>query len=241
MLPNDATLVWPHPPRRRVYLMRHGDVVYFDADGRPFRPDTVPLTAVGQSQARAAGAALARIGIDRAITSGLARTAETARLVVGDRPIPILSEPRLREIEPGRMSEWEKAPPELIRRAFLSCLGTDLTPASQFLAGETIASCVERVLAVWSELLARDDWRTLLVVAHGVVNRLLLTHLLGTPLASLGKLEQDAGCLNLIEIDSPNAPLVRLVNFTAHDAGKETLLRTTFEALYDQYLRGRRP
>ena len=41
----------------------------------------------------------------------------------------------------------------------------------------------------------------MLVVAHGVVNRLILAKLLGAPLGALGKLEQDACCINLIEID----------------------------------------
>ena len=40
---------------RRIYLMRHGAVAYFDDDGRPVAPDDVPLTAEGRRQAQAAG------------------------------------------------------------------------------------------------------------------------------------------------------------------------------------------
>src|SRR5688572_22745764 len=98
MNPPERNDPWPPPPRRRVYLMRHGEVEYFDADGRPFRPETVPLTAAGEEQARAAGAALADVLIDRAVTSGLARTNATARLVLAEREVPLDEEPRLREI-----------------------------------------------------------------------------------------------------------------------------------------------
>jgi probable phosphoglycerate mutase len=236
----DVNHTWPPAPRRRVYLMRHGEVEYFDANGRPFRPETVPLTAAGEEQARAAGAALADVPIDRAFTSGLARTNATARLVLAERDVPLDEEPRLREIETGRMSEWEKAPSGLVRRTILDALSEEITPESRFLAGETFAACQLRVGAVWDELLARRDWQVLLLVAHGMVNRLILARLLGMPLGSLGRLEQDAACVNLIEIDDAGRALVRLVNYTAYDCCKHTLRRSTLEGLYEQYLRGRK-
>ena len=43
------------PKRRRIYLMRHGDVTYFDASGRAIDPETVPLNENGREQASAAG------------------------------------------------------------------------------------------------------------------------------------------------------------------------------------------
>ena len=41
----DAIEKWNPPPRRRVYLMRHGEVDYFAPDGRPLRPETLQLDA----------------------------------------------------------------------------------------------------------------------------------------------------------------------------------------------------
>ena len=67
--------------RRRIYLMRHGAVAYFDADGRPVAPDDVPLTAEGRRQAQAAGALLERTTLDRVISSDLPRAVETATIV----------------------------------------------------------------------------------------------------------------------------------------------------------------
>ena len=39
----------------------------------------------------------------------------------------------------------------------------------------------------------------LLLVCHAGVNRVILCHLLGMPLANLFRIGQDSGCLNIIE------------------------------------------
>jgi probable phosphoglycerate mutase len=219
--------------------MRHGDVEYFDAAGRPQRPDLVPLTEHGRDQARAAGRLLADTPLDRVITSGLRRTDETAALVVEGRGLPLTTEPRFREIETGRMSEWAAVPAAMVRQLILQSMDDRLTPESRFLAGETFLSCQQRVGEAWRGLLADRGWSAVLLVAHGVVNRVLLGFCLGMPLGTLGRIEQDAGCVNLIEVDDEGKPLVRLMNLTAHDAAKGKLRLTTFEGLYDQFLRGR--
>lgn len=46
---------FPAPKRRRIYLMRHGAVTYFDATGRLILPETVPLNEDGRRQAAAPG------------------------------------------------------------------------------------------------------------------------------------------------------------------------------------------
>src|SRR5918996_4644726 len=67
--------------RRRLYLMRHGAVSYFRADGTPVREDEVALNEDGRLQAAAAQELLAGIEFDRVLTSSLPRTIETARIV----------------------------------------------------------------------------------------------------------------------------------------------------------------
>jgi probable phosphoglycerate mutase len=238
---HDASEIWSPPRRRRLYLLRHADVEYFDAAGRAHRPETVPLTALGLQQARAAALALADVPFDRAITSGLVRTEQTARVILAGRDVPLECEPRFREIETGRMREWAGAAPEQVQRVILGALPADLHPEATFLAGETFASLAARAGAALAELLARQDWQTLLMVAHGIVNRLVLLRLLGAPLGALGKLEQDACCINLVEFDASGTPLVRLLNHTADNPLKLGMTHSTLEGLYRQILQGRGP
>ena len=69
----ESTAKWSLTIRRRIYLLRHGDVSYFDDQGRPFRPATVPLNPEGRLQAEAAGRALAEVPLDRVVASDLVR------------------------------------------------------------------------------------------------------------------------------------------------------------------------
>src|SRR5262249_28346708 len=154
----------------------------------PQHPDHVPLNAAGERQARAAAGALAEVTFDRVICSGLPRTEQTARIVLGERAGPIEGEPRPPGDELGPFAGVAAAPRELVRQAILGTLADHITPESRFLGGETFGSCAERVTEVWRGLVDNAGWRVLLVVAHGVVNRLLLAHVLGVPLAGIGRM-----------------------------------------------------
>src|SRR5262249_36574303 len=114
-----------------------------------------------------------------------------------------------------------------------------VTPESRFLGGETFAACQERVITAWADLLQAPGWQNVLVVAHGIVNRLVLAHELSQRLWTIARLEQDAGCINIIDFDATGGGLVRLVNGTALTLGKVGMQLSTLEGLYRQYLRGR--
>src|SRR4051794_28212074 len=111
MYPN-ATTIRPDRSRRRIFLMRHGEVDYFTREGAALRPETVPINEEGREQARAAGEALAGLALDLALTSGLERAAQTALLALGGRVLPIEHDPRFREIETGRLAEWSGGDPD---------------------------------------------------------------------------------------------------------------------------------
>jgi probable phosphoglycerate mutase len=222
---------------RRLYLMRHGDVSYFDEQGRPAPPNDVKLTAKGQRQAEAAAQTLAGIDFQRVISSDLPRTVATAEAVAGDRGIVHERRKDLREIQPGRLSE---IPREGLADHFLKAFDETITPAARFLQGETFGSLLDRVGHFWRELTADVSWNSILVVAHGGVNRALIAHALGMDLSLFGGLEQDAGCINILDVDARGRGLLRLLNFSADDPAKRQLKRTTMEDLYEGLLRGLR-
>ena len=167
--------------------MRHAAVSYFE-NGRPVRPEDVPLTDEGRRQARAAAEALDGIPFDRVVTSGLPRTGETARIVAPDRDPEAW--PDLRELETGRLAD---IPEDELERSFRHAFKDVVPEDARFLAGETIGSLFDRVLPALDRLLAADDWDVALAVLHGGVNRAILSRALTGGRTFLGNLEQSPG------------------------------------------------
>ncbi len=225
--------------RRRLLLMRHGAVEYFDEQGRPHPPDEVPLTAQGVAQARAIGEALAASGvtIDRALTSGLVRTCQTAQHVLeaaGLSP-PLEHWPDLQEIRGGRLSAIRD---DELRDAFIAAFEGPVPREQRFLGGETIGELTDRVLPELQRLLADDRWDTALLVAHGGVNRAVLSWFLTGRHEFLGGLAQDAGCLNVIDVGaSPATSVVRVVNFCPLNTLRTETRLSTMEELLQKYLK----
>jgi broad specificity phosphatase PhoE len=208
--------------RRRIYLMRHARVAYFE-DGRPLHPETVPLTDEGREQASAAGEALAGIHFDRVITSGLPRTLETARIVARDREVE--SWP-----EPGRLAE---IPEDELERAFVEAWRDVVPEEARFLGGETVGSLLDRVLPAIDRLLADRDWDVVLAVLHGGVNRAILSHALTGGRALLGNLEQSPGCINVLDVGDDW--VVRAVNITPTDLAHRNGRLRTMEELWAEF------
>jgi broad specificity phosphatase PhoE len=216
--------------RRRLYLMRHAEVAYFDLDGRPFVPDEVAITPAGEEQARSAATALAGIRLDRVVTSGLPRTLDTARIVAPD--VEPESWPELRELRPGVL---EGLPDDEVKRAFTGVFRGAVPPETRFLAGETIGALVDRVVPAVEERLTADrTWDTALAVLHGGVNRAILSYALTGERRFLGGFEQAPACINILDVGD-DGWIVRAVNLTPYDLLHGRGRSTTMEDLYAQY------
>jgi broad specificity phosphatase PhoE len=213
--------------RRRIYLMRHAQVAYFE-DGRPLRPDLVPLTSEGREQARAAHELLAEITFDRVITSGLPRTVETARIVAPAREPEAW--PELREIESGRLGD---IPEDQLEAVFTGAWRDVVPEDTPFLGGETIRSLLDRVLPAVDRLLADLEWDVVLLVLHGAVNRAILSHALTGGRAFLGNLEQSPACINVLDVGDDW--VVRAVNHTPYDPAHLRNRLRTMEELWREY------
>jgi len=217
--------------RRRVYLLRHAEVRYFQG----VRPEDVQLTERGRAQARAAGEALAGVRFDRVLTSGLPRTLETARIVApGHEPE---ARPALREIESGDIRSIDPAEvQEMMTAAFRGVV----PPETPFLGGETIGELLDRVLPEVDALLADASWDVALLVLHGAVNRAILSRAIAGEAVFLGGFEQSPGCVNVLDVSAAGEWVVRAVNHTPYDPAHVASPRTTtMEGLWDEYLAAR--
>ncbi|MBD0330903.1 MAG: histidine phosphatase family protein [Thermoleophilia bacterium] len=206
--------------------MRHAEVAYFGDSGRPRRPDDVMLTPAGEEQARAARDALAAIGIDRVVTSGLRRTVETARIVSDLAPEEW---PELAEIRSGALAD---IPDDELEEAFVRAWRGVVPEATPFLGGETVGELFDRVLPALERLLA-GDWDALLAVLHGGVNRAILSYALTGARTFLGSFEQAPACVNVLDVG--DSWVVRAVGWTPYDPAHRRARTTTMEELWEQY------
>lgn len=227
--------------RHRIYLMRHGEVRYFDDAGRPVDPRLVELTEHGRAQAAAAAAALAEVPIERCVCSGLPRTRQTAEIAIGGRAIAIEEIADLGEIRGGRFAD---IPRERIEAELVYGFEAADRPGARFAGGELIADFERRVVAAFLGLLEAPDWTNLLIVAHDGVNRALLGWTCGAGLAAVASFEQDMGCLNIVDVDLVAGDIVRrlikAVNVTPYNLAKLGLNRTSMEQVMGDYLARRR-
>lgn len=222
--------------RRRIYLMRHAEVSYFDAAGKPLDPRQVSLTTAGRQQAQAAADLLAAVGFDGAICSGLPRTQETARIVLGERRVSLRDDPRFKEVRSGRLAA---VPPALREQVIAYAYDQAAEPAASFIGGELWSDFQARVLAAWDELFAADSWSNLLLVTHDAVNRVLLAHVSGAGLAGLKAFEQDPACVNIIEVDVAGGRVqrafLRVVNLAPYDPVRPGNRLTVMERVFRLY------
>ncbi len=227
--------------RRRIYLMRHGHVDYFDP--KLTDPRAAHLTDTGREQANAAREALSNIGFDAALSSGLTRTRETAEIVLSGREdnADLQREPRLVELQ----SQWleAKTREELAARLAYSFEAADRPGATFLPEGEEFAAAEGRIVNALREFATFGDWKTALVVAHEGVNRIALGWACGGGLRTISSFEQDLCCINVLDLDITPAQtgagldiervLIKAINVTPYDFVKHGLSRTSLEHLFD--------
>lgn len=219
--------------RRRVYLMRHGHVSYVDPEGMPVDPKTVLLTEAGQAQALAAQKLLREIEFDRAMCSGMPRTRQTAKIVLGERDISLEDNDGFVELSGGRLSQ---VAPEEREAAFVYGLERADSEGERFAGGELFASFEKRITATFDELILQPDWKRLLLVCHDAVNRMILSHVCGAGLAGIASFEQDMACINVIDIDVIDGRvercLIKAVNITPYNTTKDGMYHTSLEEVF---------
>jgi broad specificity phosphatase PhoE len=163
------------------YFVRHGE-----SEGNAARVFTgqrdSPLTARGREQAEVVAEELANVKFDRIVSSDLSRTRDTAEAIAKRHGIPVEIIPELREINVGDRTgtpfDEARGLPNWSDDGFVAWPG-----------GETLDQVLARTLGAIGRLTRESRGKTILVVGHGGVNRILLSHFLGI----LPKLDRTPG------------------------------------------------
>ncbi len=179
-----------------IYLLRHG-IVEGSGQRRFIGQTDTPLSVKGRQQAQEWRGLLDTVKFEAVYCSDLRRSKETARIIVGDKQVPIHAVLEFREIFLG---QWDGLSREFVRCRFPEQWRrrgeniADYPPPG----GESFSELQNRVVPAF-EAVAGQLRGHGLIIAHAGVNRVILSHLLGMPLPNLFRLSQDYAALNIIE------------------------------------------
>lgn len=150
----------------RLYIIRHGETTW-NAQGKIQGTADIPLNENGIRLARVTGERLRAISFDVAISSPLQRALVTAKLVLGERDIPIYTDKRIQEIDFGALEGKPvmKADPNHPFHTFFRD-AYNYQPAP---GGETIRQVCERTGEFYQELIHNEKLqdKTILIATHG--------------------------------------------------------------------------
>ncbi len=206
-----------------ILLTRHGHTDLSVPDRYLGRRIPASLSEEGRTAAKALGARLTSVPIDRVISSPLERAQETARLIIGERKVELETDERMIEFDYGA---WEgMTTDDVSDRLHDEYALYDANPAIYRPGGgENGNQAGMRASALIAYLL---DWwggngdRTVLLVGHSSINRVLLAAVTGVPMADYRRrfLQDWANLTVLRWHDADSGPLLTLVNDMAHNRG----------------------
>jgi alpha-ribazole phosphatase len=188
----------------KLYLARHGEsegnvkrLLYGHTD--------CPLTESGRADGRALHDKLAPIELARCYASPLCRAADTARLALAGRDVPItllrgLMEQHMGELENTSFEEMRRLHPETINAMLEDW--SKITPPG----GESYRQVQERAMACVREIVARDE--DALIVSHNGALSTVMAALLDTGGGSVDKFWFNHGCYSCLELTHGRVKLV---------------------------------
>ena len=158
-----------------VYVVRHGQTDW-NKDGRIQGGTDNPLNANGRDQAAAMARLMADVKVDAVYVSSHQRARQTAAVFEGRTPVVAMDELRERffgkfeganDKDPAIVADWNK-------RRF--------SWADDMEGGETLESQSRRAEVALKTIRDKHkDGGTVVVVGHGGINPLLVSHLIGVP------------------------------------------------------------
>jgi alpha-ribazole phosphatase len=193
----------------RLYLVRHGQV----ADGHTDRyhgHNDIGLSANGLKQFDKLAAQIKSIPLAGIYASDLTRAAIGAEIISRGREVAPQIIPEFREVNFGAwegltFTEIAELYPEELEARFKD-LVTFRIPG-----GESLTDVRTRALPRLMSLIQAHRQQAFLIVAHAGINRVILSDALGLSLEFLFRLDQNYGCLNIIDY-FPDMAVVRLIN-----------------------------
>jgi len=198
----------------RIILVRHGQTAWNRVERFRGQED-LPLDETGLRQAAAAGQYIAAHWSPSAIyCSPLQRAVQTAQAIGDSCGLPVQLRPELTDIDYG---EWQGLTPSEAAERYpaLHRNWIEAPHTVQIPGGDSLASLRQRSFPALRAVIDSHSGETVVIVAHTVVNRVLLCAILGLDNSRFWRLWQETAAINVFDWDGTDFTLVSL-NDTCH-------------------------
>ncbi|MBX7165500.1 MAG: histidine phosphatase family protein [Pirellulales bacterium] len=189
----------PPPDTCVMYLVRHGATAHNLAHPPRIQGwrSNPPLSEQGLAQAEATGRLLESLAVARIVASPLLRARQTADAIARPHGLAVEIVDSLHE---GDVGDWEGMSWAEIERAHPQAYRNFLDDPGQhpYLGGETMTQVIERTSPAFEQLLADHPGQNVIVVAHNIVNRAYLAHLLKLPMKYVRDIPQSNCGVNVL-------------------------------------------
>ena len=198
----------------RIILVRHGQTAWNREERFRGHAD-IPLDETGFAQAEAVAKRVAMQWKPDVIYAGpLSRTIQTAEPTARYFNLPVQIEPGLIDVDCG---EWQSLTPEEASQRWPTEFDAYLhSPiVFQFPGGESLEHARLRAIRRVTELANVHYGRTIMLVSHTALNRLILLSVLEMDASGFWKIRQDTCAINSFELENERFVL-DLLNETSH-------------------------
>lgn len=193
----------------RLYLIRHGQLVNSDQGIFTGQRD-VELSSRGIEQMELVAKRLKDAAMEGIYCSDLSRAQKGAEIIAFYHGIAPVSSAAFRELSIGL---WEGLTFEQVQQRFPGAIeerGRDLVQY-RVPQGESLGDLSRRVLCAIKSVIKRHQGGNVVLVTHGGVNRVIIADAIKLDLKNFYSLEQDYGCLNIIDYYA-DAAVLKLMN-----------------------------
>ncbi|MEW5911271.1 MAG: histidine phosphatase family protein [Thermodesulfobacteriota bacterium] len=196
----------------RIYLWRH-PVVRGALDGQVFGHYDAALTREGKDQGDIIARRMSRQKLAAVYCSDLQRSMLVAEAVARSQS-PRRKPKVTKDLRELNLGAWEAMTFEEIRKKYPKELEARYKDLANFAidGGESLEQLAARVIPVFQEMIAKHKGKQICVIAHGGVNRVFLTKLMGAPLERVFRIDQQYACLNVIDVYPDGVPLIKRLN-----------------------------
>ena len=195
--------------RTRLFVVRHGETT-LSSEFRYVGHMDVDINEMGIAQMNKLKERFHNKEINALFCSDLIRTIKGAEIIASSHNIEPIVCPEFREINLGI---WEGLTRDEIVEKYPQEYHQRLLNLAHFRikGGESFKDLQLRVMKKLLSILNELKGKTIVLVAHGGVNRVILFDALNLDLQQLTKIDQAYGCVNIIDYYD-DGPVVRLVN-----------------------------